>query len=116
MNAQTVTIQVDPTTAEVVRALTRKAEIEGKSTAGLFAQLKETGQPLVLTINGGEQVVMQEAVSYQKLLEELDRADALKGIQRGLEAMEAGRTRPIHEFLAELRQESGFPETRPDML
>lgn len=116
MNAQTVTIQVDATAAEVVRALTAKAATEGKSTEGLFTQLRETGQPLVLTINGDEQVVMQEAGSYQKLLEEVDRADALKGIQRGLEAVEAGRTRPIHEFLAEMRQEFGFPETRPEPL
>ena len=80
------------------------------------SQMEEADQLLVFTINSGEQVVMQEAASYQKLLEELDHADALKGIQRGIEAMEVGRTRPIHEFLAELRQEFGFPETRPDTL
>ncbi len=34
MNAQTVTIQVDATAAEVVRALTAKAATEGKSTEG----------------------------------------------------------------------------------
>ena len=71
MNAQTVTIQVDPTAAEVVRALTAKAATEGKSTEGLFTQLRETGQPLVLTINGGEQVVMQEAGSYQSFWKKL---------------------------------------------
>jgi hypothetical protein len=29
-------------------------------------------------------------------------------------SMEAGRTRPVKEFLAELREEFGFPESRPD--
>jgi predicted transcriptional regulator len=57
---------------------------------------------------------MQDAVSYQRLLEELDRAEAIAGIQRGLEAMEAGRTRPVKEFLAEVREEFGFPESRLD--
>jgi len=114
MTTQTVTLQVDPATAEVVRALLAKAEAIGKSIAALLEDLKETGQPLTLTVNGGEMIVMQDAVSYQRLLEELDRAEARAGIQRGLEAMEAGRTRPVKEFLAELREEFGFPESRPD--
>lgn len=111
---QTVTLQVDQATAEVVRALIAQSEATGKSIAALFEELKETGQPLMLTVNGGEMIVLQDAVSYQKLLEELDRAEAMAGIQRGLEAIEAGRTRPVKEFLAELREEFGFPETRPD--
>jgi len=115
MATQTVTIQVDQTTAEVVRALMAEAEMEGTSTAGLLTELQESGEPLIIAINGGEKVVMQEAGSYQKLLEDLDRAEAIAGIQRGLEAMKAGRSRPVREFLAELRQEFGFPETRPEM-
>lgn len=114
MTTQTVTLQVDQATAEVVRALMAKAETVGKSIAALFEELKETGQPLTLTVNGGEMIVMQDAASYQRLLEELDRAEAIAGVQRGLEAMEAGRTRPVKEFLAELREEFGFPESRPD--
>lgn len=114
MAAQTVTIQVDQATAEVIRALEAKAETEGKSTADLIEQLRETGRPILLTINGGEKVVMQEAGSYQKLLEELDRVEAMEGVRRGLEAMRAGRSRPVREFLAELRQEFGFPEKRPE--
>jgi hypothetical protein len=114
MTTQTVTLQVDLATAEVVRALLAKAEKIGKSIAALLEDLKETGQPLTLTVNGGEMIVLQDAVSYQRLLEELDRAEARAGIQRGLEAMEVGRTRPVKEFLAELREEFGFPESRPD--
>ncbi|MGH9847859.1 MAG: hypothetical protein ACREEM_54930 [Blastocatellia bacterium] len=113
METQTVTIQVDQTTAEVVRALLAKAEMEGKSTEGLLAQLRETGEPLILTINGGEKVVMQEASSYQRLPEELDRADALECVRQGIEAMKTGRSMPVQEFLAELRGEFGFPESRP---
>jgi PHD/YefM family antitoxin component YafN of YafNO toxin-antitoxin module len=114
MTTQTVTLQLDQATAEVVRALLAKAETTGKSLAAMFEELKETGQPLLLTVNGGELIVMQDAASYQKLLVELEHAEALAGIQRGLEAIEAGRTRPVKEFLAELRAEFGFPEARPD--
>lgn len=110
MAAQTVTIQVDQTTAEVVRALMAQAETAGKSTAALLDQLRETGQPLVLTINGGETVVMQAGNSYQKLLDEIEQAETLAGIREGLEDLKAGRTQPLPEFLAELGQEFGFPE------
>lgn len=112
MATQTVTLQVDQAIAEVVRALMAKAEAAGKTITALFEELKETGQPLMLAVNGGETLVLQDAGSYQKLLEELDRAEAIAGIQRGLEAVEAGRTRPVKEFLAELREEFGFPELR----
>jgi PHD/YefM family antitoxin component YafN of YafNO toxin-antitoxin module len=114
MTTQTVTLRIDPAIAEVVRALMAKAETTGKSIAALFEELKETGQPLMLTVNGAEMIVMQDAESYQRLLEELERAEAIAGIQRGIEAMEAGRTRPVKEFLAELREEFGFPESRLD--
>jgi PHD/YefM family antitoxin component YafN of YafNO toxin-antitoxin module len=114
MTTQTVTLQVDQATAEIVRGLMAKAETAGKSIAALFEELKTTGQPLTLSLNDGEMVIMQDAASYQKLLAELDHAEAVAGIRRGLEAKEAGRTRPVSEFLAELREEFGFPESRPD--
>lgn len=48
-------------------------------------------------------------------LAEPECGEAVEGIQRGLEAVKAGRTRPIAEFLTELREEFGFPEKRPEM-
>ncbi len=112
MTAQTVTIQISPTDAPFLQALLAKAAGAGKSLAEMFDELKTTGQPLTLAVNGGE-VVLQDVESYQRLLDELDQAEAKAGIQRGLEAVKDGRTRPIKEFLEELRQEFGFPETRP---
>lgn len=70
-------------------------------------RLAQTGKPQVLTINGKAALVIQDAASYQKLLEEWDRLDALAGIQRGIEAMERGEMRPIEEFLDELEAEFG---------
>jgi predicted transcriptional regulator len=41
--------------------------------------------------------------------EKQDYQEAVKGIQRGLDDMKAGRTRPAKEFLEELREKHGFP-------
>jgi len=38
-----------------------------RNTSHFLSQLKETGQPLVLTINGKAELVVQDAASYQKL-------------------------------------------------
>lgn len=113
MTAQTITIQINPTDAPFLQALLAKAAEAGKTLADMFDELKTTGQPLTLAVNGGE-VVLQDVESYQRLLDELDKAEAATGIQRGLEAVKDGRTRPVKEFWAELRQEFGFPEMRPE--
>ena len=65
-----------------------------RKTSQLMEQLKETGHPLVLTVNGKAQLVVQDAAAYQRLLEEKDAAEALEGIRRGLEDVKHGRTRP----------------------
>ena len=38
-------------------------------TPDFVEQLKQTGEPLILTINGKAELVVQDAASYQKLLD-----------------------------------------------
>jgi prevent-host-death family protein len=73
-----------------------------RHTKAHLKRLKETGRPQVLTVNGRAELVVQDAEAYQKLLEAVDRAEALEGIRRGLEDVKAGRTRPLAEVLGEL--------------
>ena len=67
-------------------------------------QLKEDGQPVVLTINGKAELIVQDQTSYQKLVELAERAEELEISQRAVADMEAGRTRPVAEMLAEMRK------------
>jgi PHD/YefM family antitoxin component YafN of YafNO toxin-antitoxin module len=75
----------------------------------LLAQLKEKGVPLVLSVDGKAEVILQDAASYQKLLEEMDVRQALAGISRGLADVEAGRGRPLDEFERDFRARHGIP-------
>jgi prevent-host-death family protein len=68
-------------------------------------RLKETGRPEVLTVNGKAEVVVQDAASYQKLLELVDRLEAIEGIQKGLESMERGEGAPAQEVFTRLRKQ-----------
>jgi hypothetical protein len=72
----------------------------------LLDRLRKTGHPLVLTINGKAELVVQDAEAYQVLL---DRAEAIEGIQRGLADVKAGPTKPARQVLSRLRRKHGIP-------
>jgi prevent-host-death family protein len=50
-----------------------------RNTNEVIEQLKATGQPMVLTVNGKAEIVVQDAVSYQAMLDLVDRAEAITG-------------------------------------
>ncbi|MBS1807521.1 MAG: type II toxin-antitoxin system Phd/YefM family antitoxin [Acidobacteria bacterium] len=83
-----------------------------RNTPEFIERLESSGRPALLTVNGKGKVVVQDAESYQKLLDSLDRAETLEAIRQGLEDIKAGRTRPVKEFLDDVRKEFGFPEKR----
>jgi hypothetical protein len=76
--------------------------------SGAFRRhLKETGEPIVLTVNGKAELVVQDAASYQKLLEIVERLETIEGIRAGLDEMYAGKGRPASEFFDEMEREFG---------
>lgn len=81
-----------------------------RDTAKIVRQLKKTGQPVVLTVNGKAELVIQDAESYQKLLEAQDRMEAIEGIRRGLESMKRNAGKPAERFFREFFAEKGISE------
>jgi len=79
-------------------------------TPEFVQRLKQTGEPIVLTINGKAELVVQDAASYQKLLDIAEQAKLLEGIRRGLEDVQAGRTQPLEAALADIRRDLQLPE------
>ncbi len=72
-------------------------------------RLRESGQPELLSIDGKTELVVQDARAYERLLELVDRAEAIEGIREGLESMKRGEGRPAREVLEEIRKELGIP-------
>ncbi len=83
-----------------------------RNTSEFIRQLKETGHPVVLTINGKAELVVQDAESYQKLVELAERAEQLEITRRSIEEMEAGKAVPVEEMLADMRQVLAEKKTR----
>lgn len=79
-----------------------------RNTAGFLKQMRHSGHPVVLTINGRAEIVVQDAVSYQRLLDHLDELEALEGIKRGLADVAAGRVTPLAAFEKEFRSKHGL--------
>jgi PHD/YefM family antitoxin component YafN of YafNO toxin-antitoxin module len=78
-----------------------------RNTPEFLRQLKETGRPVVLTINGKAELVVQDSASYQKLIELAARAGELEITRKSVTEMNAGLGRPAAEMLAEMRQVLG---------
>ena len=67
-------------------------------------QLKETGQPVVLTINGQAELIVQDRASYEKLIELAEQAEEMEALREAVAEMKAGKGRPIEEMFAEMEQ------------
>lgn len=71
-------------------------------------RLKEKKTPLVLTINGRAEIVVQDAESYQVLLDRLERAETVAAIRRGAEQAGRGEGITLEEAEKRLRNKHGF--------
>ncbi len=78
-------------------------------SAEIMQHLKETGRPVILTVNGKAAAVVQDAESYQHLLDLAAEANAAEGIRQGLEDLRKGRTRSARAAFDALRAEYGIP-------
>ncbi len=72
-------------------------------------QLKKNKRPVLLTVKGKAEAVLQDAESYQRLLDIVARADVHEAIRQGLEDIAHGRTRPAREVFGELRRQYAIP-------
>jgi prevent-host-death family protein len=75
-----------------------------RNTAEFLDQLEKTGEPVILTINGRAKLVVQDAASYQRHRELMDRAEAIEAIRVGLESAKQGKTMSIEKFDQEMRK------------
>jgi PHD/YefM family antitoxin component YafN of YafNO toxin-antitoxin module len=83
-----------------------------RNTPEFLRKLKETGHPVVLTINGKAELVVQDTASYQKLIELAERAERMDALKASLNDMKAGRVIPADDVLTEMRQIRGGKKGR----
>ncbi len=80
-----------------------------RDTSKFLRQMKKTGQPIVLTVNGKAAAVVHDPDSYQEYLREKDRQETIAGIRRGLADVKAGRVTESEAFFKEFEEKYGIP-------
>ena len=80
-----------------------------RKTAEFVKRIKARKRPVVLTVNGKAELVVQDAASYQRLLDRVERLEAIAAIRQGLKDAEEGRVRDARGSLEELRGKLGLP-------
>ena len=75
-----------------------------RETPKFIEQLKETKAPIVLTLNGVSEIVVQSAEGYQDLLDRLEEFETEAAIVTGLQELKDGKAIPALPALAALRK------------
>jgi prevent-host-death family protein len=73
-----------------------------RNAKAYLERIRRSGRPIVLTVNGKAAAVVHDGAGYQKLLDAIDRAEALEGIRRGLVLMKRGEGGPLQDALEDL--------------
>ena len=72
-------------------------------------QLKKSKRPVVLTVKGKAEAIVQDAEAYQRLLDIAARADVYEAIRQGMDDIAKGRTRLARDIFEEIRTKHGIP-------
>lgn len=79
-----------------------------RDSSKLLKRLHETGEPLVLTVNGKAAGVVMHPQEYD-IWRERERRETVDGIRRGMADVEAGRVRPAKEVFDEMFEKFNIP-------
>lgn len=83
-----------------------------RNTNEYVRKIRKSGNPLVLTVNGKAAIIVQDAESYQRMLELLDRAETIEAVREGLASVRHGKTMSLDEFDRKMRKKIRAPKKR----
>lgn len=79
-----------------------------RDSAKFIKQLKKTGEPMVLTVNGKAAAVVMDPDRYEKFLIEKEYNDTIAAIRRGLADVKAGRVTDAEIVFEEFEKKHGI--------
>lgn len=80
-----------------------------RDSASVAARLKKSGKPIVLTVNGKAELVVQDAAAYRRLQERAALAETVEMVaflKRSAADIERSDTLPAEEFVRSLGRPS----------
>ena len=79
-----------------------------RRTGEFVRRMKQSRQPVVLTVNGKAELVVQDAESYQRLLELAEYQETLSALKEAIAEMESGNTVSVDEAFEDIRRKHGL--------
>jgi PHD/YefM family antitoxin component YafN of YafNO toxin-antitoxin module len=67
--------------------------------------LKESGHPVILTVNGKAEIVVKDARSYQRLLDLAERLKAIEAVREGIASANRGDGRTADEVFDDIERQ-----------
>ncbi len=83
-----------------------------RNTPAFLKQLRTSGRPIVLTLNGKASLVVMDPGIYQQLLDAVDQVEAIQKIRKGLEDVGKNRVQPARDGLDRVRKKPGTSNRR----
>jgi prevent-host-death family protein len=75
-----------------------------RHTPEFLRQLKASGQPLILTVNGKAEIVVQDAKSYQRLLDLAEQLETIEAVKEGMASISKNEGKPTGEVFDALEK------------
>jgi prevent-host-death family protein len=74
----------------------------------MMKQLKKTGRPIILTVNGKAEATLLSAQEYQRLADLAAQGSVEEAIRQGRADVAAGRALHVEEAFAKFREKHGL--------
>jgi PHD/YefM family antitoxin component YafN of YafNO toxin-antitoxin module len=75
-----------------------------KNTNEFIHDLKKSGRPAILTVNGKAELVVMDAGAFHKMQEEIEFEDSVAQVKQSLKDFEEGNYLPAEEVFDQLRE------------
>lgn len=74
-----------------------------RNAKSYILQIKETRSPMAITVNGDAEVVIQDAASYQQMVDELERSRFVAAVRASEKDVKEGRVEDLDAAFSTIR-------------
>ncbi len=79
-----------------------------RNAKAYIQQIRESKSPMALTVNGNAQVVIQDAESFQLMVDELEHSRFIAAMRESEAAVRSGQVQNLDEAFSQVRGEVGL--------
>jgi len=79
-----------------------------RNAKAYIQQIRESKSPMALTVNGSAQVIVQDAESYQKMVDELAHSRFIAAMRESEAAVKRGQVQDLDQAFSEIRADLGL--------